>query len=101
MRAPVVQRIEVLIVDLPTIRPHTLAMRTMRGQTLVLLKFHCSDSIVGIGEATTVSSSKRRKCSPKASMAWRLLRLGQGCRLTPGLAFLSYRSHPTNVRRHP
>ncbi|MDL2400996.1 muconate/chloromuconate family cycloisomerase [Rhizobium mayense] len=51
---PVVERIETLLVDLPTIRPHKLSVTTMKGQTLMLVKVHCSDGIVGIGEGTTI-----------------------------------------------
>lgn len=50
----VVTRIETVIVDLPTIRPHKLSVATMTGQVLVLVRVHCSDGIVGIGEATTI-----------------------------------------------
>ncbi|QEN85998.1 muconate cycloisomerase [Labrys sp. KNU-23] len=52
--APVVERIETLLVDLPTIRPHKLSVATMVGQTLMLVKVHCSDGITGIGEGTTI-----------------------------------------------
>lgn len=52
--APVVERIETVLVDLPTIRPHKLSVATMDGQTLMLVKVHCSDGIVGIGEGTTI-----------------------------------------------
>jgi muconate cycloisomerase len=52
--APVVERIETLLVDLPTIRPHKLSVATMNGQTLMLVKIHCSDGVVGIGEGTTI-----------------------------------------------
>ncbi|MGO7212759.1 muconate/chloromuconate family cycloisomerase [Rhizobium ruizarguesonis] len=51
---PLVERIETLLIDLPTIRPHKLSMTTMNGQTLMLVKIHCSDGIVGIGEGTTI-----------------------------------------------
>jgi len=46
--------IETILVDVPTIRPHILAMTTMRCQTLCLIRLSCSDGIVGIGEATTI-----------------------------------------------
>lgn len=49
-----ITRIETILVDLPTIRPHVLAMTTMRRQTLCVLRLHCSDGIVGLGEATTI-----------------------------------------------
>ena len=47
-------RIETVIVDLPTIRPHKLSVATMDGQTLMLVRVHCSDGVVGIGEGTTI-----------------------------------------------
>lgn len=49
-----ITRIETILVDLPTIRPHVLAMTTMHRQTLCVLRLHCSDGIVGLGEATTI-----------------------------------------------
>ena len=52
--APLIERIETLIVDLPTIRPHRLSVATMVGQTLMLVRVHCSDGIVGVGEGTTI-----------------------------------------------
>ncbi|AIR90670.1 muconate cycloisomerase family protein [Pseudomonas cremoricolorata] len=54
MSNPVIQRVDTLIVDLPTIRPHKLAMHTMQQQTLVIIRLHCSDGVEGIGEATTI-----------------------------------------------
>ncbi|MET3614124.1 muconate cycloisomerase [Rhizobium aquaticum] len=52
--APLVERIETVLVDLPTIRPHKLSVATMNGQTLMLVRIVCSDGIVGIGEGTTI-----------------------------------------------
>ncbi|MDO5647513.1 muconate/chloromuconate family cycloisomerase [Paracoccus sp. (in: a-proteobacteria)] len=52
--APVIERVETLLVDLPTIRPHKLSVATMNGQTLMLVRLHCSDGITGIGEGTTI-----------------------------------------------
>lgn len=49
-----VQRIETFIVDLPTIRPHQLAMATMNQQVLMIVRLHMSDGTVGIGEGTTI-----------------------------------------------
>jgi muconate cycloisomerase len=51
---PVVEGIETMLVDLPTVRPHKLSVATMNGQTIMLVKVHCSDGIVGIGEGTTI-----------------------------------------------
>ncbi len=50
----VVDQIETLLVDLPTIRPHKLSVATMNGQTLMLVRVRCSDGTVGIGEGTTI-----------------------------------------------
>ncbi|WVT76211.1 muconate/chloromuconate family cycloisomerase (plasmid) [Sinorhizobium chiapasense] len=52
--SPVVERVETMLVDLPTIRPHKLSVATMTGQTLMLVKVHCSDGTVGVGEGTTI-----------------------------------------------
>lgn len=43
-----------MILDLPTIRPHKLSVATMNGQVLMLVRVHCSDGIVGVGEGTTI-----------------------------------------------
>ena len=51
---PVIDRVETLLIDLPTIRPHKLSVATMNGQTLMLVKIHCSDGVVGVGEGTTI-----------------------------------------------
>jgi muconate cycloisomerase len=50
----VVDQVETLLLDLPTIRPHKLSMATMNGQTLMLVRVRCSDGTVGIGEGTTI-----------------------------------------------
>ena len=54
MTSALIERIDAIIVDLPTIRPHKLAMHTMQQQTLVVLRVRCSDGVEGIGEATTI-----------------------------------------------
>lgn len=50
----VIERVETALIDLPTIRPHKLSVATMNGQTLMLVRVHCSDGVVGIGEGTTI-----------------------------------------------
>ncbi len=50
----VIERVETLLLDLPTIRPHQLSMATMIGQTLMLVRLYCSDGTVGVGEGTTI-----------------------------------------------
>ena len=49
-----IERIETILVDLPIIRPHQLSMTTMRGQTLLIVRVHTTDGIVGVGEGTTI-----------------------------------------------
>lgn len=49
-----IEQVETFLVDLPTIRPHQLAMTTMQGQTLMIVRIRTSDGIVGIGEGTTI-----------------------------------------------
>ena len=49
-----IQSIETIIVDLPTIRPHKLAMHTMQKQTLVIIRVRCADGVEGVGESTTI-----------------------------------------------
>ena len=49
-----IERIETLLIDLPTIRPHKLSVATMDGQTLMLVRIHCADGVVGVGEGTTI-----------------------------------------------
>jgi len=51
---PCIQSIDAVLVDLPTIRAHKLAMTTISHQTLVIVRVTSSDGIVGIGEATTI-----------------------------------------------
>lgn len=61
-----IHRIESFIVDVPTIRPHVLAMTTMSGQSLCILRLHCSDGIVGTGEATTIGGLSYGPESPES-----------------------------------
>ena len=42
------------LIDVPTIRPHVLAMATMNAQTLCLVRLQCDDGVEGLGEATTI-----------------------------------------------
>jgi L-alanine-DL-glutamate epimerase-like enolase superfamily enzyme len=46
--------LETIIVDLPTIRPHKLAMHSTQNQTLVMIRVRCSNGVEGIGESTTI-----------------------------------------------
>ena len=57
--------IDTFIVDVPTIRPHVLAMATMRSQAVVLVRITCSDGVVGIGEGTTIGGLSYGDESPE------------------------------------
>ncbi len=59
-----IESIETIIVDLPTIRPHKLAMHTMQNQTLVVIRVRCADGVEGIGEATTIGGLSYGNESP-------------------------------------
>ena len=61
-----IDSIQTLLVDLPTIRPHQLSMTTMKGQTLMLVRIHCSDGSVGIGEGTTIGGLAYGEESPES-----------------------------------
>ena len=52
--APVIERVDTMLIDLPTIRPHKLSVATIDGQTLMLVRIRCSDGIEGWGEGTTI-----------------------------------------------
>ncbi|MEP6873492.1 MAG: muconate/chloromuconate family cycloisomerase [Burkholderiales bacterium] len=62
---PTPRAIEAILVDLPTIRAHKLAMATMTNQTLVIVRITCSDGVVGIGEATTIGGLAYGEQSPE------------------------------------
>nr|BAC16777.1 cis,cis-muconate lactonizing enzyme [Burkholderia sp. TH2] len=57
--------VETVLVDLPTIRAHQLAMATMQQQTLVVVRLRSSDGIEGIGEATTIGGLSYGEESPE------------------------------------
>ena len=52
--APRIERVQTLLLDLPTIRPHRLSVATVRIQTMVIVRISCSDGVIGVGEATTI-----------------------------------------------
>ena len=62
---PHIERVETFLVDLPTIRPHVLSMATMHRQTLTIVRIHCSDGVVGIGEGTTIGGLSYGDESPE------------------------------------
>ncbi len=63
---PTMQSIDAVLVDLPTIRAHKLAMTTMMRQTLVIVRLVCSDGVTGIGEATTIGGLAYGDQSPES-----------------------------------
>jgi muconate cycloisomerase len=60
-----IAEIETFIVDLPTVRPHHLAMATMDGQTMMLVRLTTSDGTVGWGEGTTIGGLAYGSESPE------------------------------------
>ncbi len=64
-QAPRIERVETLLLDIPTIRPHRMSVATMHAQTLMILRLWCSDGIVGIGEGTTIGGMSYGPESPE------------------------------------
>jgi len=71
-----IEQIEVVIADIPTVRPHVLAMTTMHSQAVVLVFLRRSDGIFGVGEATrsAVSLMVRRARRASRSISKHILR---------------------------
>ncbi len=61
-----IEQVETFLVDLPTIRPHQLAMTTMKGQTLTIVRLHMSNGVVGLGEGTTIGGLAYGAESPES-----------------------------------
>ncbi|MDH4414273.1 MAG: muconate/chloromuconate family cycloisomerase [Rhizobium sp.] len=57
--------IETIILDLPTIRPHSLSMVTMSGQSMTIVCVRCADGFEGIGEGTTIGGLSYGPESPE------------------------------------
>ncbi|AYC32430.1 muconate cycloisomerase [Pseudomonas cavernae] len=66
MSQVLIESLSATIVDLPTIRPHKLAMHTMQNQTLVIIRLRCSDGVEGIGESTTIGGLAYGNESPES-----------------------------------
>jgi muconate cycloisomerase len=49
-----IDKIETVILDVPTIRGHVLSMATMKTQSAVLVRVRFSDGSEGLGEGTTI-----------------------------------------------
>jgi muconate cycloisomerase len=54
------------ILDIPTIRPHVLAMATMHAQTMVIVRLTDADGVQGIGEGTTIGGLSYGPESPES-----------------------------------
>jgi muconate cycloisomerase len=61
-----IERVETILVDVPTIRPHKLSVATMNAQTLVLVRVVCGDGHVGWGEGTTIGGLNYGEESPES-----------------------------------
>lgn len=63
---PIIHKVQVDILDLPTIRPHKLSMTTMRNQTMVIVQLFCEDDIIGFGECATIGGLSYGAESPES-----------------------------------
>ncbi len=61
-----IEKIEVAIIDIPTIRGHVLSMATMRTQSAVLVRVLFSDGSEGLGEGTTIGGVSYCPESPES-----------------------------------
>jgi muconate cycloisomerase len=61
-----IDRIETMILVIPTIRGHVLSMATMRMQTAVLVRVRFSDGSEGFGEGTTIGGLSYGAESPES-----------------------------------
>lgn len=66
MDSVLIERVETFILDLPTIRPHQLSMAIMQGQAVMIVRIHCSDGTVGVGEGTTIGGLAYGSESPES-----------------------------------
>jgi muconate cycloisomerase len=58
--------VDTFIVDIPTIRPHVLAMATMCQQSIVIVRIRDADGFEGIGEGTTIGGLSYGAESPES-----------------------------------
>ena len=61
-----IDKIDTVIVDVPTIRGHVLSMATMKTQSAVLVRVRFSDGSEGIGEGTTIGGLSYCPESPES-----------------------------------
>lgn len=62
----VFRRFDTFIVDVPTIRPHVLAMATIHAQSMVIVRLVDTDGVEGIGEGTTIGGLSYGEESPES-----------------------------------
>jgi len=62
---PHIERLSAILVDLPIVRPHLLAMTAVEQRTLVIVRLLCSDGIEGLGEATSIGGLAYGEESPE------------------------------------
>jgi hypothetical protein len=60
-----IERVETFIIDLPMIRPHVLSMATVHRQSITIVRIHCTDGTVGVGEGTTIGGLAYGEESPE------------------------------------
>jgi muconate cycloisomerase len=61
-----IESVETILIDVPTIRPHRLSVATMNHQTLVLVRIRCADGVSGVGEGTTIGGLAYGEESPES-----------------------------------
>lgn len=61
-----IERIETVILDIPTIRGHVLSMTTMMMQSIVLVTVRFSDGSVGLGEGASIGGMSYGPESPES-----------------------------------
>ncbi|WP_226634669.1 muconate/chloromuconate family cycloisomerase [Novosphingobium profundi] len=59
-------RADTFIVDVPTIRPHVLAMATMHSQAMTIVRLVDGDGVEGLGEGTTIGGLSYGEESPES-----------------------------------
>lgn len=62
----IIESVEAIIVDIPTIRPHKLSMTTMGVQSMVIIRLKDSQGMEGLGEATTIGGLSYGPESPES-----------------------------------
>jgi muconate cycloisomerase len=62
----VLSRADTFIIDMPTIRPHVLAMTTMHAQSMMILRLTDADGVEGVGEGTTIGGLSYGEESPES-----------------------------------